>query len=297
MKRTIFLLLTFSAFLASCSNEDLAGGASVSESTSASITAYVADNYPATSIISTMVNGSTVTATLNTGEELSFTSNGTLIAYSNNYSAGLNADSIIITDSTAMDSIHNDSIGKPRHDDLGGKGGHGGHGGKMGGGHGNGKPEQPGQGGNLGDNTHMGGNHGHERHFKNEIAVDSLSSEINTYLSENYSGFAVIHAEIDTICQGIVTEVMVCLTTTEPVKLVFDAAGAFLMKAERIHFTDVPEEVSAALKAYYSTYKVKNRGELYTWADGSLQYKVFMSINSRRKSVTFNADGTVACEK
>jgi len=284
MKKTIFFLLTFAAVMVSCSNQESAGGTTVSEGTSVSIAAYVADNYPATKIISTTVNGSTVTAMLNTGEELSFTSNGSLISYSNNYSEGLEADSLM---------MNNDSIGRPGHD------GRGGHGGEMGGGLENGRPGEPGHGIFMGDSTHVGVNqgHGHPRHFKNEVAIDSLSSEINTYISANYLGYTVIHAEIDTICQGVVTEVMVCLTTSEPVKLVFDAAGIYLMKAERIHYTDVPVEVSAAVTTNYSTFKVKNRGEKFSLANGSFQYKVFMSQDRTRKSVTFNADGTVACEK
>jgi hypothetical protein len=282
MKKMIFSVLAFAAILASCSsNEDLASVAIVSSSTSATVAAYVAENYPATSIVSTTSNGSTVTATLNTGEALTFSTSGTVIAYANNAANGLAADSLIVSD-----SITTDNDGKHHH-----RGGHGGrpddHGGP---GHG-GPGQRP-------DSANMGGpGHGHERHFENEIAVDSLPLVINDYVLANYSGYKVIHAQVDTICQGVVTEVLVCVTKQEPIKLVFDAVGTFIFKGERIKYTEVPAEVSAAVTANYSTYKVKNRSEKFTYPDGSIQYKVFMNIDKTRKSVTFNADGTVSCEK
>jgi hypothetical protein len=279
MKKIIFFVLSIAAFMvSSCSSNDLAGASTtVSSSASASIAAYVADNYPDTKVITSVASGSTVTTTLNTGEALVFSSNGSIISYANNCSAGLAADSLIVADSTSTDSI----------------GGHG-HRGGHGRGHGNGH----GPGGTLPDSAHVAGNgHGHPLHFENEVSIDSLSAIINTYINTNYSGYTLIHAEVDTICQGAVTEVLVCTTTTEPVKLVFDASGVFLFKAERIHYADVPTEVSAAVTANYSTYTSKKRAEKLTLADGSLQYEVFMSLTSTHITVTFNADGTVACDK
>ena len=296
MKKAFFSVLAIAAFMVSCSsNEDFAGQASVSSATSSSVSAYIGQNFPDTKIVSTISNGSTVTTTLNTGETILFTTSGSVISYSNNFKAGLKADSIFTTstDTTSVDTLghrpdgHGRGHGKP--------GGHGGHGGPKGGGHGHGN------GGTAPDSTHIGGpkggGHGHDRHFKNEVSVDSLSAEIKSYISTNYSGYSVIHAETDTICQGVVTEVLVCTSSSEPVKLIFDTAGTFLFKAERIKYADVPAEISAAVTAGYSTYTVMKRAEKLTLADGSAQYKVHMELSGVRKSVTFNADGTVSCEK
>jgi len=282
MKKVIFSILAVATFMVSCSsNADLASVSPVSSTTATTIVSYVAQNYPATKIVSTTAIGSTVTATLNTGETISFTKSGSVIAYANNASAGLKADSVIVAD-----SIVGDGRGGHKH-----RGGHGHCGGLAGpGGHG-------GPGGPRPDSTVVRGGHGHERHFKNEIALDSLSATINEYILSNYSGYIIIHAEIDTICQGVVTEVLVCSTTKEPVKLVFDVTSAFIFKGERIEYIAVPAEVSAAVTANYSTYTVSKRAEKFTLADGSVQYKVFMELNKVRHSVTFNADGTVSCEK
>lgn len=279
MKKTIFSILALAAFMVSCnSNEDLAGVASVSSSTSATIAAYVADNYPATAIVSTTTTGSKVITTLNTGETIAFTKVGSVLYYSNNSVQGISADSLCVSD-----SIRTDSIGRGHH--------RGGHGGGHGRGHGG-----PGDGGQGPKPDSLAGP-GHPRHFDNEIAIDSLPATINEYILANYASYTVIHAQIDTICQGVVTEVMVCIASQEPVKLVFDATGTYILKGERILYTDVLAEVSAAVTANFSTYIVKKRAEKFTLADASVQYKVFMDLNRTRKSVTFNADGTVSCEK
>lgn len=280
MKKNIFSILAIAVLLVSCSSkEDFSGSSSaVSAVASSSVTAYLAQNYPDTKIVSTISNGSAVIATLNTGESVAFASNGSVISYSNNFNAGLKADSINV----------NDSIGH-----------------RPGGGHGHGKPGGHGgghrHGGPAPDSTHVGGprggGHGHDRHFRNEVSVDSLSAAINDYIAANYSGYAVIHAEKDTLCQGAVTAVMVCTSASEPVRLVFDTADNFLFKAERMRYADVPAEISAAVSAGYSSYTVMKRAEKLTLPDGSVQYKVHLDLNAARKSVTFNADGTVACEK
>jgi len=298
MKRTFFLLIMVAGIMTSCSSNESAGITSVSKATTASISAYITNNYPDTKIYTTTTSGSTLIATLNTGEQLSFSADGTLISYTNNSSLGLKADSLVVT----KDSIPTDSLDRPGHGGKGhggpdGRGGRGGFGGNKGGGPGYDRPDGPGYGGPV-DTTHVAGDKpGEDRHFKNDIVVDSLPAVINTYISTNYASYTVIHAEIDTICQGAVTEVMVCTKTAEPVKLVFDAADAYLFKAERILYTDVPTTVSAAVTSAYSTYTVAKRAEKITLADGSLQYKVFVSLDKIRKAVTYNADGILVCEK
>ena len=298
MKKSIFFAITLAAILTSCSSNELASVAPVPAAASASITAYVADNYPGTKVFTSSVSGSTVTTMLNTGEQLTFSKSGAFMSYSNNFEKGLKADSLdIFGDSIPTGGMgHNGPGGM-----MGGGKGHGGpngHGGMLGGGPGVGGPNGPGYGGLI-DSTHVGGmdKPGHKRHFKNEIVVDSLPTVINVYISANYAAYTVIHAEIDTICQGAVTEVMVCVKGSEPVKLVFDGAGAYLYKAKRILVADVPAAVTAAVTANYSTYTMTHRVEIFTLANGSLQFKMFLVSNKGHKMVTFNADGSVVCEK
>lgn len=287
MKKSFFMAIAFATVMVSCTSttDDLAGLESLTTDASGSITSYVANNFPDATIVSSKVSKGTVTTELNTGEQVKFSTSGTVISYSNNTSNGLVADSLGLT-------AHNDSIndghrgGDGKHGDKGGK--HGGkdgkHGGKDGGRHGN-------------DSTQMSGRHGHDRHFQNEIAIDSLAAEINTYITTNYSGYTVIHAEKDTICVGVVTEVMVALGTTQPVKLVFDASNVYLLKAERYEYASVPTAVSDAVTANYRAYTVMKKCEKLTLDDGSINYLVHLKNADTRKAVTFKADGTVSCEK
>lgn len=266
MKKFLIPVIALAALITSCSQDGTPSSQSgVSTEASNVITAYVANNYPATSVTSMTTSVSGTSVTLSTGEQITFTASGKAFGYTNNKSSGLSVDS--------LDRHYRDSIGGFR----------------------------PGPGGH-GDIEHHGGKDGlkcdKKIHGSSAIAVDSLPVLINDYITANYSGYTVIHAEKDTLCAGAVIEVMVCQTSAEPVKLVFDASSyAFLMKAVRALYTSVPTAVSDAVTANYSTYKIMNRIEQFTLADASIQYKVFMRLDKTHKTVTFNADGTVVCEK
>lgn len=290
MRKSFLAAITIATIMASCttSTDEMTGIESLSTDAASTITSYISNNYPDTKLVTSVKSSGNVSVVLNTGEELTFSTSGTFLAYSNNASDGLLADSLGIP----CDSTRNDSI-RAGHD-HGGKGGkHGDKGGK----HGD-KGGKGGKGGKHGnDSTFAGGKHGHDRHFRNEIAIDSLSADINTYLSTNYSGYTVLHAESDTICEGPVTEVLVVTGGAQPLKLVFDASNVYLMKAERFAYAIVPAEVSTAVTTNYSTYNVMKKCEKQTLPDGSIKYVVHLRSSDTHKVVTFNADGSVSCEK
>ncbi|MFM2291485.1 MAG: hypothetical protein RIS29_1298 [Bacteroidota bacterium] len=252
MKKIFFSLLALAAVMVSCSTSDDVSS-SASSTSGSSIAAYVADNYPSTTVVSTSSTRSLVTATLNTGETITFSkTTGSVIAYANNSSAGLAADSLATSDSTA----HRD---------------HKHHGPK--------------------------GKHGHPRHGHNEVAIDSLSTTINDYIAANYASYKVIHAQKDTLCSGIVTSVMVCDSTKEPVKLVFNSSGIFVMSGVRALSASFPTAVLTAVTSSFADYTLRTRGSVYTLADGTIEYKVYLKSDSvKNKAVFFNADGTIACE-
>ncbi|MBV5283579.1 MAG: hypothetical protein JZU53_14250 [Paludibacter sp.] len=281
MKKIFLAAITFSTIIVSCTSttDEMTGLEAITPNASELITTYIANNFPDTKIVSSQTAKDTVTTELNTGEELKFSTAGVYIAYANNANWGLAADSLGITcDSTHTDSIRSGDHRGVKHGDKGGRGG------KGGGKHNN-------------ESTNTGGRHGHDRHSENEIAIDSLAAGINTYISTNYSGYTVLHAETDTICEGVVTEVLVTLASAQPIKLVFDATNVYMFKAERIEYSSMPTVISTAVTANYSTYTIMKRSETYTSTDSSIKYKVYLKSSDTRKSVTFNADGTVSCEK
>jgi hypothetical protein len=288
MKKFFLAAITFASIMVSCTSttDEMAGLNAVTADASESITTYIANNFPDTKIVSSQTAKGTVTTELNTGEELKFSTAGIFMAYSNNADYGMSADSLL------CDSTHNDSIriGHRGDGDKGGK--HGDKGGK----HGDKGGKHGGKGGKH-DNDSTKAGRGHDRHFENEIAIDSLAADIAIYISTNYSGYTVLHAETDTICEGAITEVLVTLANAQPVKLVFDSANAYLFKAERTEYANVPSVISDAVTAKYSTYSVMKRCETSTMADNSLKYKIYLRNSDTKKSVTFNADGIVSCDK
>jgi hypothetical protein len=258
MKKLFYSVFVLAVIFVSCtSTED---SILTSGSLYESITAYVSDSYPDVTISKITTDGTTATATLSSGETVTFSTSGTVISYANNASQGVSADSLTLTtDTTSTDTI---SSGKHHH-------------------------------------HHKGSHHKHGyKHDDSDLSVDSLSTTINDYISTNYSGYTLINAKTDTICEGIVTCVMVCDSTSgsEPLKLIFDTSGNFLMKSERIKYADVPETITAIITANYSEYTPASRSSLYTLADGSIQYKIYLKANKKVYWVRISSDGTVACE-
>lgn len=271
----IYRLSTLAALvLTACTSENSLPSAIQSES----VQAYVADNYPDVVVDNIAMSGSTVTATLSSGEELCFTEDVSLLTYSNKSMYGLPTDSLeVCSDST--NEVFDNSMGhhgkghhgKGRHDN-----GMMGNGGKMGKGH--------------------YGNPG-LKHRSNALCLDSLPSAVNTYISAHYAGYTVIHANSDTLCSGAVLQVMVCDSLSEPIMLVFDQVGSYLMKGIRMHYTDVPSEVSSAISTAYPSYTVSNRCSKYVLADGTIDYRVYLKLERERLRITLKADGSIVCQR
>ena len=149
-----------------------------------------------------------------------------------------------------------------------------------------------------GDGHHGGGHHGggHGGCSGHGIPVDSLSAAIISYITANFPGYAINHAELDTLCpDGAVTEVMIGTAGSEPKKAVFDATDKFLLWAKRIRYSDVPQAVKDYITANYATYHLCNRGELFTMADNSLQYTIYIDLGTAHRYVRLKEDGTLVC--
>jgi len=271
MKHVIISMMVLLAILSSCGKED--SSSSATEQTISAIllplkvTEYIANNYPAESI-STAVQVTNGTATyivsLNTTEELAFDHNGEFLGNGAYYhpgcdSLGNNYDSL---------EIHGDSLGEHGGHGHGEHGGHGGH-------------EGPGHGGHGG------------------ISVDSLPAAISKYITNNFSGYTAQHAEIEANCQfDSVYVVMIVIDTLHPVKAYFGLTGNYLMKSSRASYTDAPQLIKDYIIANYAGYTVMKKMEIFTMADNSLEYIVFMDLNhSSKKYVLLNADGTLICGK
>jgi hypothetical protein len=149
-------------------------------------------------------------------------------------------------------------------------------------------------GGHHGGGHHGGGHHG--GNHGNEIPVDSLPVMITDYIAANFSGYSVMHAGYDTLCpDGIVIEVMIGISGSEPVKLVFDSNDSFLMQASRVRYSTVPQVVKDSVTANYPTYQVSSKSEKLILADNSIQYSVYIRLNADRKKVRLTEAGIMVC--
>lgn len=151
-----------------------------------------------------------------------------------------------------------------------------------------------------------GGGHGHHRppppppHGKGHgIPIDSLSSTIKDFITGNYPGYTILHAEYDSLCpDGLVKDVMIGeRDTIPPIKLVFSAADVYLLKANRIRYADVPQSVKTYITANYPAWEVCRGSEKYILANNSEQYMIYLQKNRSHMRVRLQADGTLVCSQ
>ncbi len=146
-------------------------------------------------------------------------------------------------------------------------------------------------GGHHGDTTNC--NPGHRG-----IPIDSLPAAIPVYVNVNYPGYAIRHAAYDSLClEGSVIRVMLFKPGSEPVKLCFDPSGNFLLRAERLPYSTIPQAVKDYITANYTGFTPTHRAEKLTLADASVHYSVFVFSSASRKVVRVDAAGTFICEQ
>jgi hypothetical protein len=261
MKKVVFSFLVCAFALMSCSKDDsfTTSPEQISvSSTPASIVSYVGQNYPDATI-------------------------STVFKYSNSdtvYTVTLNTYELIAFDGRNgfIGEAMSDTLCDPRPDNDSIPGGH------------------------HGDRRHGGGRHGGGHHGGGPgglgIPYDSIPVAVISYVTANYPGYTVHHANLATLCQfGSVMEVMIDSAFQEHRKLIFDVTGVFLAKASRVNTADLPAAVTTAYTAAYPAYKACEKSETFVLADGSVQYKVFLNLDKVRTTVVYKEDGTLVCKQ
>ena len=219
MKIHNLAFIAIALIISSCSKEE--DNTSTEQEISVSqvserIVNYVDDNYPdayiASAVSVTNCDASTIVR-LNTTEELAFNTNDNYIGEGGQFHR------------------------RQMHGQFGGQ-----HGGNHGG------PN----GGHHGDGHGHGYCHGFMHGDFDDIPVDSLSPAITGYISTNYPGYQILHAENDSLCSaGSVIEVLIRTTGAAPVKLIFDTAGNYLMSGSRVDYSTTPAAVQASITTNY----------------------------------------------
>jgi hypothetical protein len=145
-----------------------------------------------------------------------------------------------------------------------------------------------------------GGQGGHHGQIPGGIPVDSLPSNISSFVSANYANARIVGARLDSTCQfGSVINVMVRELRTAPTRLTFDLTGTYLFKGERALFASLPQAVIDTVAANFTVNaNVKNKAEKLTLASNStIEYTVYLRNNGTRTAVTLLENGTIVCTK
>jgi len=278
MKQIIFSMVVLLAVLSSCSKVDTTSSASEKSVSTAAlplkVAEYIANNFPAETVTAAVqvTNGTaTYIVSLNTLEQLAFDHNGRFLGNGAYFHPGCDS----LGDHHDSTDFYQDSLG----------------GGHFGPGHGGPGHGVPGHGG-------PGGPDGFGHGGPGSISLDSLPASVGEYILANFAGYTAQHAEIEPNCQfDSIYEVMLVKNTLHPVKAFFGLTGNYLMKSDRALYSSAPQVVKDYITAQYAGYSIMTRMELFTMADNSLEYNIFMELQHARKMVLLNADGSFICEK
>jgi hypothetical protein len=142
----------------------------------------------------------------------------------------------------------------------------------------------------------------HKHHPPDWINIDSLPSSIITFITTNYPGYKIKHAEKDSLCPfGAQIEVMIKKKGSPPpeeIKLYFDwITFNYMMMGERIKYKDVPQVVRDSVSADFHVKHKCERAEMLTLADNSLNFAIFLKEHhhEHHQRAVFMADGTLIC--
>ena len=157
-------------------------------------------------------------------------------------------------------------------------------------------------GGFIGEGqTPMNNGHHHGKHpHHHGVPSDSISTAIKNYISTNFAGYTVKHAETDSLCSaGGVTEVVLSKQGSAHLKLYFETnGGIYLMQGSRILSSDLPQAVKDAVSSHYPEYILTEKSEKYTLADNyTIEYFVFLSMGQTKKHAIIKEDGTLVCDQ
>jgi hypothetical protein len=261
MKRFLVFVTLLALLGAACNKKQDTTTTSSTSTTSFPYKAseYIVNNYPDASVDYVMTVSSSQAryiAVLNTTEELAFTQDGEFLGDGREFHHG---------DSIPGDTTHCDTLPGWHH-------GHGHHP----------HPPHPGPGGWNGYG----------------IPPDSLPAAIVSYITNIFAGAHICHANFDSICpDGQVIAVMVGTPGVEPMKLFFESSGSysFLYKGNRFRYNDMPQAVKNYIATNLAGYMISPKGEKFTMADNTLQYRVYLHLQQDRKIVRLSEDGTLVC--
>jgi len=130
------------------------------------------------------------------------------------------------------------------------------------------------------------------------IALNTLPTIINEYITKNYPGYVMENAAHDPLCQGgDAIDVAITKKGGPNYSLIFRPDGTFVQLEEDMDINKAPSKIIEMIKIKYAGYQPAAQIERLTLADKSIQYLLDITKDGVSKEVIFNIDGSVACEK
>lgn len=131
-----------------------------------------------------------------------------------------------------------------------------------------------------------------------EITLDRLPAGVKEFVIKNYTGYKMVKAASDPLCQGgDAIDVAIAKTGAPNLSLIFKPDGTYVQQEEDVNLTTATTKIKDALKAKYSDYAAGTQIEKVILADKSIEYLVDLTKGNVTKEVIFTAEGNVVCEK
>lgn len=123
-----------------------------------------------------------------------------------------------------------------------------------------------------------------------------LPPAIQSFLDENYAGYQVEEAELETLCTGEEVYEIELEDGNDEFEIAVSTEGVLVFTEYEISKNDLPAAVSDNLTVAYPGGAIKE-AERIELADGTLQYEVEIKQAGTSLDVLLQSDGTVICEE
>jgi hypothetical protein len=130
--------------------------------------------------------------------------------------------------------------------------------------------------------------------FSGKIDIDSIPANAKNFIAKNYEGYKISSAAYDPLCGGDdAIDVAITKNGMPNYSLIFLLDGTFVQQEEDIPFSLAPDKVVKAVKEKYPDYQISKQIEKLKLADGSLQYLLDITKDSKTKEVILTEDGKI----
>lgn len=130
-----------------------------------------------------------------------------------------------------------------------------------------------------------------------EMPLQNLPVGIKQFIEKNYTGYTMIKAVSDPLCQGgDAIDIAVTKAGAPNLSLIFKPDGSFVQQEEDMPMKTAPDKVRDVIAAKYAGYKAGDQIEKLQLADKTVQYLVDLNKGTTTKEVIFSKEGAIVCE-